>query len=93
MSELTEEIERQAVVPALVLDRASAAVPMVESLMAGGMTIVEVTLRTPAACKAIAAMRDVPGVRVGAGTVLSAEQLHVTHPIPANSQDVKGEYQ
>ncbi len=43
--------------------------------MAGGMLVVEVTLRTSAAFEAISAMQDVSGLQVGAGTVLLAEQV------------------
>jgi 2-dehydro-3-deoxyphosphogluconate aldolase/(4S)-4-hydroxy-2-oxoglutarate aldolase len=44
-------------------------------LVAGGLTVLEVTLRTPAALQAIRAMKQVPGAIVGAGTVLNKRQL------------------
>ena len=75
MSVLIEEIEHQGVVPVVVIDTASDAPPLGKSLVAGGMSIVEVTLRTSAAFEAISAMQDVSGLQVGAGTVLSAEQV------------------
>ncbi len=75
MSVLIEEIEHQGVVPVVVIDTASDGPLLGESLVAGGMSIVEVTLRTSAAFEAISAMQDVSGLQVGAGTVLSAEQV------------------
>jgi len=75
MSISVEAIEHQGVVPVVVIETASDALPLGESLVAGGMSIVEVTLRTPAAFEAISAMQDVSGLQAGAGTVLSAEQV------------------
>lgn len=63
------------VIPVLVIERVEAARPLAEALVAGGLPAIEVTLRTPAALPAIAAMRAVPGAIVGAGTVLDPDQL------------------
>lgn len=63
------------VIPVLVIDRVADAVPIAEALVAGGLPVLEVTLRTPAALAAIRAMRQVPGAVVGAGTVLDPIQL------------------
>lgn len=63
------------VIPVLVIERVNDAVPITEALVAGGLPVVEVTLRTQAALDAIRAMREVPGAIVGAGTVLDSEQL------------------
>lgn len=63
------------VIPVLVIDRIEDAVPIAEALVGGGLPVLEVTLRTPAAFDAIRAMRAVPGAIVGAGTVLNPEQL------------------
>jgi len=63
------------VIPVLVIERVEDAVPIARALVAGGLRVLEVTLRTPAALAAIAAMRSVPGAIVGAGTVLDPEQL------------------
>ncbi|MEO5844895.1 MAG: bifunctional 4-hydroxy-2-oxoglutarate aldolase/2-dehydro-3-deoxy-phosphogluconate aldolase [Caldimonas sp.] len=58
------------VIPVVVIERADDAVPMARALLAGGVRVVEVTLRTPAALAAIAAIaRAIPDVVVGAGTV------------------------
>ena len=60
------------VIPVIVIDDASAAVPLARALVAGGIRVLEVTLRTPAALAAIAAIaRSIPDVIVGAGTVRS----------------------
>ena len=63
------------VIPVLVIDRVEDAAPVAEALVAGGLLVLEVTLRTPAALDAIRAMRQVPGAIVGAGTVLNAAQF------------------
>jgi len=61
------------VIPILVIDDAAKAIPLARALVSGGLSVLEVTLRTPAALEAIRAMRTVPGARVGAGTVLSRD--------------------
>jgi 2-dehydro-3-deoxyphosphogluconate aldolase/(4S)-4-hydroxy-2-oxoglutarate aldolase len=63
------------VIPVLVIDDAAEARPLAEALVAGGLTVLEVTLRTPAALDAIREMKQVPGAIVGAGTVLNEDQL------------------
>ena len=71
-----ETIMRTApVIPVLVIDDASTARPMAEALVAGGLRVLEVTLRTEAALGAIEEMKKVPGAIVGAGTVLDARAL------------------
>ena len=64
-----------AVIPVLVIDDAATARPLAEALVAGGLRVLEVTLRTPAALDAIREMKQVPGAIVGAGTVVSTEQF------------------
>ena len=49
--------------------------PIAEALVGGGLPVLEVTLRTPAALDAIRLMKQVPGAMVGAGTVLDPAQL------------------
>jgi 2-dehydro-3-deoxyphosphogluconate aldolase / (4S)-4-hydroxy-2-oxoglutarate aldolase len=63
------------VIPVLVIDDAAHAAPVAEALVAGGLPVLEVTLRTPAALAAISAMKQVPGAVVGAGTVLNPADL------------------
>ncbi len=60
------------VIPVIVIDRLQDAVPLAEALVAGGVRVLEVTLRTPVALDAIRAMSAVPGAIVGAGTLRSA---------------------
>ncbi|MFE3835641.1 bifunctional 4-hydroxy-2-oxoglutarate aldolase/2-dehydro-3-deoxy-phosphogluconate aldolase [Pseudogemmobacter sonorensis] len=59
------------VVPVLVVEDAARAVPLAQALVAGGLPMLEVTLRTPAALEAIRAMAGVEGGVVGAGTLLT----------------------
>ena len=63
------------VVPVVVIEDASKAVPVARALIAGELPIIEITLRTAAAYDAIAAIAaDVPEAFVGAGTVLNGDQ-------------------
>jgi len=60
------------VIPVIVIDRVEDAVPLARALVAGGVRVLEVTLRTPAALDCIKAMiAEVPEAIVGAGTVRS----------------------
>lgn len=71
-----EEICRMApVIPVLVVEDAATAGPLAEALVAGGLPALEVTLRTPAALDAIRAMAEVTGGVVGAGTLLTPEDV------------------
>ncbi|MFI8202474.1 bifunctional 4-hydroxy-2-oxoglutarate aldolase/2-dehydro-3-deoxy-phosphogluconate aldolase [Streptomyces sp. NPDC085937] len=64
------------VVPVVVIEDAADAVPVARALVAGGLPAIEVTLRTPAAPDAIRAIAgEVPGAVVGAGTVITPEQV------------------
>jgi 2-dehydro-3-deoxyphosphogluconate aldolase/(4S)-4-hydroxy-2-oxoglutarate aldolase len=64
------------VVPVVVLSDAADAVPLARALVAGGLPAIEVTLRTPAALDAVRAIAgEVPGAVVGAGTVITPEQV------------------
>ncbi len=63
------------VIPVLVVESVEDAVPIAEALVAGGLPVLEVTLRTPAALDVIRAMKKVAGAIVGAGTALNPEQF------------------
>ena len=64
------------VIPVLVIERVDDAVPLAEALVDGGVRVLEVTLRTPAALRAIEAIaRAVPQAVVGAGTLRSAADV------------------
>lgn len=65
------------VVPVIVIKDLATAVPLAKALVAGGVRVLEVTLRTPVALEAIALMaNEVPDAIVGAGTVTTPEQLN-----------------
>jgi 2-dehydro-3-deoxyphosphogluconate aldolase / (4S)-4-hydroxy-2-oxoglutarate aldolase len=72
------------VIPVLVIDDAATARPIAEALVRGGLRVLEVTLRTPAALDVIREMRQVEGAIVGAGTVLNPDDLK--RSIDAGSQ-------
>jgi 2-dehydro-3-deoxyphosphogluconate aldolase/(4S)-4-hydroxy-2-oxoglutarate aldolase len=71
-----DQIMRTApVIPVLVIEDVGHAVAIAEALVAGGLPVLEVTLRTAAAIEVIKAMKQVPGAIVGAGTVLNPRDL------------------
>ncbi|KAB8310158.1 bifunctional 4-hydroxy-2-oxoglutarate aldolase/2-dehydro-3-deoxy-phosphogluconate aldolase [Erwinia endophytica] len=64
------------VIPVIVINQLEHAVPLAKALVAGGVNVLEVTLRTPCALEAIRAIASaVPEAMIGAGTVINAEQL------------------
>ncbi len=63
------------IIPVLVIDDAAQARPLAEALVAGGLPALEVTLRTPAALDAIRAMASVPAGHVGAGTLVTPDDV------------------
>ena len=72
-----EEVLRQGpVVPVMVIQKLEQAVPLARALVAGGIRVLEITLRTPVAMEAIRIIsREVSGAMVGAGTVTRGEEL------------------
>ncbi|GAA0241406.1 bifunctional 4-hydroxy-2-oxoglutarate aldolase/2-dehydro-3-deoxy-phosphogluconate aldolase [Cryptosporangium japonicum] len=72
---ITTELARIRVLPVVVIDDPRHAVPLARALADGGVPCAEITLRTPAAVEAVAAVAELDGFLVGAGTVLSPEQL------------------
>jgi 2-dehydro-3-deoxyphosphogluconate aldolase/(4S)-4-hydroxy-2-oxoglutarate aldolase len=80
-------LQRSPVIPVLTIDDVAHAVPLAQALVAGGLTVLEITLRTPAALASIRAMRAaVPDAVVGAGTVINAAQYAAA--VEAGSQFV-----
>ena len=72
---LADELRRVAVVPVLTIDKVETALPLAQALVRGGLTILEITLRTPVALAAMRQMAEnIPGALIGAGTVLTPEQ-------------------
>lgn len=72
------------IVPVIVIDDADRAADLGRALMAGGLPMAEVTLRTPAALDAIRAMAQVEGLLVGAGTVLSPDHARAAVKVGAD---------
>ena len=75
MTDIADVMRTSAVIPVLVIDDAATARPLAEALVAGGLRVLEVTMRTAAALDAIREMKQVPGAIVGAGTVVNSEQF------------------
>ncbi|MFJ9564843.1 bifunctional 4-hydroxy-2-oxoglutarate aldolase/2-dehydro-3-deoxy-phosphogluconate aldolase [Streptomyces fuscichromogenes] len=72
----TSVLDLAPVVPVVVVEDAAVAVPLARALVDGGLPVIEVTLRTPAALDAVRAIADaVPDAVVGAGTVLTPTQV------------------
>lgn len=76
MKDITERFEKLGVVPVVVLEDAKDAVPLATALVEGGLPCAEVTFRTEAAEESIRLMTEqFPEMLVGAGTVLTVEQV------------------
>ncbi|MCB2074919.1 MAG: bifunctional 4-hydroxy-2-oxoglutarate aldolase/2-dehydro-3-deoxy-phosphogluconate aldolase [Novosphingobium sp.] len=75
MSDIEGIMRLGPVIPALVIEDVSHALPIAQALVAGGITALEVTLRTPCAIEAMREMKQVDGAVVGAGTVLNPADL------------------
>ena len=84
MTTIAEIMQTAPVIPVIVVDDVEHAVPLARALVAGGLRVLEVTLRTPAALDAIRAMKGVEGAIVGAGTVTNQQEL--AHAIEAGSE-------
>jgi len=72
------------VIPVIVLDDLAAARPMAEALVAGGLPVLEITLRTPNALAIMAEMAKVPGAVIGSGTVRTKQ--HMQQSVDAGCQ-------
>ena len=76
MNEVLEKIQKIGIVPVVVLDDAKDAAPLAKALCEGGLPCAEVTFRTAAAEESIRIMaKEFPDMLVGAGTVLTTEQV------------------
>ncbi len=74
--ELMQRVGRGGVIAVLTVDDPADAVPLARALQAGGISAIELTLRTPRALEAIKRIRaELPDALIGAGTVLNAAQL------------------
>ncbi len=71
-----EKIKLCGIIPVVVLNRAEQAIPAAKALLAGGINVMEITYRTAAASDAIAFVsQELPDMFVGAGTILTVDQL------------------
>jgi 2-dehydro-3-deoxyphosphogluconate aldolase/(4S)-4-hydroxy-2-oxoglutarate aldolase len=75
MSDIDSIMRTAPVIPVLEIEEVRQARPLAEALVSGGLRVLEVTLRTPAAIDAIREMKKVEGAIVGAGTVINNAQL------------------
>lgn len=76
MNDILRQIGSTGIVPVVVLNKAADAVPLAESLVSGGLPCAEVTFRTDAAEESIRAIaKNFPQMLVGAGTILTTEQV------------------
>jgi 2-dehydro-3-deoxyphosphogluconate aldolase/(4S)-4-hydroxy-2-oxoglutarate aldolase len=76
MNQVLEQIGELKLVPVIKIEKADDAVPLGRALLAGGLPVAEVTFRTPAATCAIYNLsQTLPEVLVGAGTVLTVDQV------------------
>ena len=81
-------LESLGIVPVVVLDKVEDAAPLAHALMAAGMKSAEVTFRTACAAECIAAMAEAePEMCVGAGTVLTVEQVEQARTAGANVEE------
>ncbi len=76
MHEIFDRMGELRIVPVIAIESVDSAVPLADALIAGGLPVAEITFRTSAAADVIAALkRERPQIMLGAGTVLSVENL------------------
>lgn len=69
-------LRRAPVIPVLTVQSVEDAIAQADALIAGGLTVLEITLRTPAALGAITALtKEFPNATIGAGTIVKADQI------------------
>ncbi|MHC8509054.1 MAG: bifunctional 4-hydroxy-2-oxoglutarate aldolase/2-dehydro-3-deoxy-phosphogluconate aldolase [Rhodospirillales bacterium] len=80
MTDLKKILTQNRLVPVVILHDSAAAAPLCEALLAGGLSIVEITLRTEAALEGVhIAAEQFPEMTVGAGTVTNSRALRLAH--------------
>ncbi|UCH22684.1 MAG: bifunctional 4-hydroxy-2-oxoglutarate aldolase/2-dehydro-3-deoxy-phosphogluconate aldolase [Deltaproteobacteria bacterium] len=78
--ELFDELAQYRVIPVIAIDDVQAAVPMADALIEGGLPVAEITFRTAAAGEVMATLkRERPNLILGAGTILSIENLRLAN--------------
>ena len=71
-----EKIRRKRLVPVVVIDDVAAAIPLAETLLAAGLDVMEITFRTAAAADSVRAIAtELPQMFIGAGTLLTSDQV------------------
>jgi len=76
MSLSASPLDVSPVIPVVVIDDPASAVPLARALVAGGIGIIEITLRTPRALDAVAAIAaEVPDIALGVGSILTPAQV------------------
>ena len=76
---LAATIQKTGIIAVLIVDREDDAVPLARALLAGGVNVMELTLRTPAAIGSLKRIRaEVPEMIAGVGTILTLDQLAET---------------
>ena len=76
MNPILEQFQKLGIIPVVVIENEKDAVPLAKALCEGGLPVAEVTFRTDAAEEAIRLMAEAcPGMLIGAGTVLTTEQV------------------
>ncbi|MBT6176025.1 MAG: bifunctional 4-hydroxy-2-oxoglutarate aldolase/2-dehydro-3-deoxy-phosphogluconate aldolase [Deltaproteobacteria bacterium] len=85
MSRTLEILQKAPILPVLVIERIEDAVPLARALAAGGLPVLEVTLRTGVALEAIKRIKDeVEGVYCGAGTVTHGRMVEALEEVSAD---------
>jgi len=81
---LDDILARAPVIPVLIIEEAADAVPLGRALVAGGLSVLEITMRTPVASECIARMvGEIEGAVVGAGTVLTGSMRQAVADVGA----------
>ncbi len=79
-TELFETLRQYGVVPVIAIESPESALPLADALIAGGLPVAEITFRTAAAGEVIATLKkERPELILGAGTILSLENLRLAH--------------
>lgn len=77
MNRIIQKLYKNGIIPVVVIDNLDKSIPLVRALHEGGIDCVEVTFRTPQAAPAIQIMKEYyPDMLIGAGTVLTIEQVN-----------------
>ena len=80
-----EKLASKGIIAVIVIENADDAIPVAKALVKGGVTAMELTLRTPAAMEALKRIiKDVPEMMAGVGTILTPDQVHAVKDAKAD---------